>query len=141
MSNQKKAERSPVLNQNEISGMASVTFYNEKYDNFWIRYCFRESGNLVYQFYCEDPAVIDEDLLREGVRSHTEFRPDFKDILIRVFKKHIPIEGKLDISYVGYANSYCVIALGYANSLARDQVLKPIFEDLDKELSGAAAPA
>ena len=141
MSNQKKAEGTTMLDQNEISGMSSIEFFNEKYDNFWIRYCFRESGNLVYQFYCEDPERIDAELLKEGSRLHTDFRPDFKDVLIAVFKKHIPIEGKLDISYVGYVNSFCVIALGYAQSLSRDSVLKPIFEDLDKELNGAATPA
>lgn len=141
MSNLKKVEAQLPLNQNEINSMASIEFFNEKYGNFWIRYCFRETGNLVYQFYNEDPAIIDEDLLKTGSRSHREFRPDFKDILIAVFKKHIPIEGKLDISYVGYVNSFCVIAVGYAQSLDRDSVLKPIFEDLDRELSGTKTQA
>ncbi len=139
MAEEKTAEALKVLNPNEVSGMAELKFYKEQYKHFWVRWVFRESGNLVYQFFKEDPSVIEADLMtsKAGERVNQEFPTNFKPTMINVFKKHIPIAGKLDISYVGYMASFCVIAFGYAESLNREAVLKPLFEDLDKALESA----
>ena len=61
-----------LLNPKEVQGMAEIKFTTKKMEHFWIRWCFRESGNLVYQFFTEDPAVVESELM-VAPRKHVPF--------------------------------------------------------------------
>ena len=88
----------PKQDINAPAKLAAPTHVTKEFRSFWVRYFKRDNGNLVYQFFAYDPALLDT----FGVRHNASaFDPRFKDILIKVFSKHIPIPEKLDIAFVG----------------------------------------
>jgi hypothetical protein len=126
----------PRLDPSEASvgiGVAPSTL--KQYQHFWVRYFLRENGNLVYQFYSEDPTVMEANLVERGEHKHIPFHADFKEKLLELFKARIPYDDKRDIAYLHEYNSYSVIARGYATNLSVDYFLEPLFEDLDRKFA------
>ena len=129
----------PNPSMNVPTGVSAPPSTTLQYKNFWVRYFLRETGHLVYQFFTIDPKFLDD---FGKTPKHVAFPQGFKELLIKVFQKHIPFPEKLDIAYVAdyegvRLNSFSVIARGYAKKLNVGTFLEPIFEELDTEVAHA----
>jgi hypothetical protein len=107
-----------------------------KYKHFIVRYFIRyDNGNLVYQFYTEDPELLEAAEMAGRQHDHIQFPVKFKDVLTVIFKSKINQAERLDIAYIGIYNSYSVIARGYAESPGLQMLLDPLFEELNEKLA------
>jgi len=111
-----------------------ITFEKRKYRHFIVRYRFSDTGNIIYQFFSEEPGPIEVAIKAGKEHPHVAFHPKFKDTLIDLFKKKITIPGALDIGLLKNWNSFSVIGIGLATSPGKSFLLEPLFEELDKRL-------
>jgi hypothetical protein len=95
-------------------------------------------GNIVYQFFSENPESIEQDMIHDYPHQHVPFHPKFKDVLLAAFSKKISKPECLDTAFLHDYNSYSVIARGYADSIGASFILDDLFAAIDKEIDAAS---
>ncbi len=121
-----------------ISGL-QLRFYIKKYKHFYVRYVKRvDTGNLVIQFFSEDPEVLEHCEMTGTPHEHVRFHKNFQAHMNALYSEKVSRPERLDISYISLFNSFCVMAKGYADAPGHVRLLEPLFEELDDRLEADA---
>lgn len=129
----------PKLVEPIVGSSLQLKFHTKKFKHFIVRWTIRQdTGNVVYQFYSEDPDIIEDALVTGRGHNHKPFDRHFKDAMLAAFRSIVP-EAKIDAAYVALYNSHSVILRGYADSPGLRSLLEPTFEAIDKEIEAHRA--
>lgn len=122
----------------EIRGSSlQLKFHTKKFKHFFVRWTIRDdTGNVVYQFFTEDPKIIEEAAMTGRTREQKPFDRYFKDAMLSAFRSIVP-EDRIDAAYISIYNSHSVILRGYADSPGLRSLLEPTFEAIDRAVDAS----
>ena len=93
-----------------------------------------DTGNLVVQFFTEDPEALEHFEMTGQPHEHIRYPKNFQAHMNDLYSKKISVPERLDVSYINLLNSFCVLAKGYADAPGHTRLLEPLFEELDVRL-------
>ena len=122
----------PKLADSIIGSSLQLKFHTMKFKHFYVKWTIREdTGNVVYQFFSEDPQLIEDASMSGRTREHKPFAHSFKDDMLAAFRSIVP-QDRIDAAFISLYNSHSVILRGYADSPGLRRLLEPTFEAIDR---------